>query len=686
MLEERIYNKPKQKLIYSKDSSLNFGLPQAGNEQSLLGLFKSNSSLSRSIRTSASSNLSNPLKSSAALIINQSGMSLPKEQTSQRQSLLSNIKIIPEEEEKIKFPGGNWSAASIISEVPKNQMDIKIRNIVHDYTNIDTNDYSYNIFSNLKSKKRVEHLDFVDEYEFFKTNKVKKTEEEVKNKIAELKQHLEDTKNEIYSKFSMKDEELIPLAQSDIDDVSNFYNGVFKIRDDDINDCIKNTVDIFNNCLNEVNAKINKLGLDLDKIGYLLEEEIKDLCDDKRKYINRFTEVKSSYYSRLINEIREIEKKIKEQSSKDLDEYILRWKNIKLNHYISELKKLLNSKEYADSQERADIIKDLKKAQEEIYLKRYNLIFGKLFSLDYELINTKNIQKIIKNFEEIVSEGEKILTSFIEKLMQNSEDTQNKTMIALEQFKKDESTISYDYNKDNHNEKKYNDYDELKSLDELIEKEINPIINKNKEDRTNYISKLNKYLDEYDDYINAVCEKILNIFLAVGKLYDEHKKSFHQSEKNYMVSYAKECDNDDNFINDKEEELKKISEEMKNCINKEELDKGLQDSFKVMDELQNEYREFFKKIDEIFNSHNGLITDEYHKYEMKAFLLFGLYNLDDRFAIEKRRNKESEFLSKKKEAEIAEEERIKEEEDAKEEEKTGEENGLLTLYATGGKI
>ena len=90
-----------------------------------------------------------------------------------------------------------------------------------------------------------------------------------------------------------------------------------------------------------------------------------------------------------------------------------------------------------------------------------------------------------------------------------------------------------------------------------------------------------------------------------------------------------------------------------------------------MDELENEYREFFKKIDEIFNSHNGLIKDEYHKYEIKAFLLFGLYNLDDRFAIDKRRKKESEFLSKKKEAEIAEEERIKEEEEAKEEEKTG---------------
>ena len=666
MLEERVYNQPKQKLIYSKDSSLNFGLQQSGKEAALLGLFKSNSSLSRSIRTSASSNISNPLKSSAALILNQSGASLPKEGSLALN--LSKIKIIPEEGEKMAFPLG---VSTIKSEVPKNQMDIKIRNIVHDYTNVDVNDYSYNLFSNLKSKKRMQHLDTVDDFEVWKTNKTRKSEEEVKNKIEELRQHLDDTKNEIYSKFSMKDEELIPMAQNDIDDVVKFYNGVFEVRDNNINDCIKESIDIFNNCSNEVNLRIIKLSTELDLIGYLLEEEIKALCDDKRNYINRFTEVKTSYYSRLINEIREIEREIKEKSNKDLEEYILRWKNVKLNHYIQELQKLLNSKEYADCQERADIIADLKKAQEEIYAKKYKLIFETLFNLDYEQINTKNIQKLMKDFEEIVAESEKILTSFIEKLLKNSEDTQNKTLEALEQFKRDESTISYDFTKDNHNEKKYNDYDDINNLDELIDKEINPIINKNKDDRTNYVNNLNKYLDEYDDYINAVCEKILNIFLTVGKLYDEHKKSLRNSEKNYMISYAKECDNDDNFIHDKEEELKKITEEMRTCINKEELDKGLEDSFKVMDELQNEYREFFKKIDEIFNSHDGLITDEYHKYEIKAFLLFGLYNLDERFAIEKRRNKESDFLSKKKEAEIAEEERIKEEEDAKEEEKTG---------------
>ena len=672
MLEERIFNKPKQKLLYSKDSSLNFGMKQSIQDSNLFGLFKSNSSLSRSLRTSASSNASNPLQSSAALILGQSNSSLPFDSSQKLGINFNKMKIIPEEE-KIKSGNDkfNISKAKLISEVPKNQMDIKIRNIIHDYINVDHSEYSYNILSNLKSKKRMQHLEVEDHYEVWKTQKITDTEDSVKQKVKDLKQYLDDTRNEIYSKFTMKDEELIPMIQKDIDDVIKFYNGVFGIRDKNIDECVKESLDIFNKCQSEVCFRIAKLGIDLDKVGFKLEEEIKEICEDKTKYINRFTEVKSNYYTRLINEIKETEKEIKEKSSKDLEEYILRWKNIKLNHYVSELKLLLNSKEYTDCEERALIIKELKKAQEEIYNKKYDLIIVQLFKLDYEKITKKNIQKMIKSLEQIVSEGDKILTDFIEKLVQDSNNTHNKSLAAIEKFKKDESTISYVFGKDNHNEKKYNDYDDINDLNGLIEKEIKPILEKNKQDRTNYISNLDKYLDEYDDYINAVCEKILNLFLTAGTLYDEHKISLKNSERNYLISYAKECDNDDNFIHDKEQELKKKSDEMKNCINKEELDKGLEESFKIMDEFEQEYRDFFKKIDDLFNSHPNLITDEYHKYELKAFLLFGLYNLEEKFAIEKRREKESEFLSKKKEAEIAEEERIKEEEDAKEEEKTG---------------
>ena len=69
MIAEKTYNKPKQKMVYSKDSSLNFGNQSNGSE--LFGYFKSSSALARSIRstTGASSTLGKPLQSTGAMII-----------------------------------------------------------------------------------------------------------------------------------------------------------------------------------------------------------------------------------------------------------------------------------------------------------------------------------------------------------------------------------------------------------------------------------------------------------------------------------------------------------------------------------------------------------------------------------------------------------------------------------------
>ena len=672
MIAEKTYNKPKQKMVYSKDSALNFGNQTSSSD--VFGFFKTSSALARSIRsttTGASSTIGKSLQSTGAMILNQSGRNTATNFFNQNNNISSKIMNKPSEEEKNKTYTNGWNLASIKSETPKNQMDIKIRNITHNYTDIDVNDYSYNIFSNLKSKKRMQNLDAIEFYEIWKTSYLKNVEENVKEKIKNLKEKLENTKKDIYSKFLMKDEELIPLTQNDIDNITNFFYNVLNKRKNNINECLKNILDDLTTCHQTSNFKINKLADDLDKIGFLLEEEIKEVSNEKKLYVQRFNDCKKSYYSRIMNEIKEFENELVEKSKKDLEDFVLRWKNIKLNNYVSQLQKLLQSKEYSDPEERTIIVQEIRQIQEEIYKKKYDLIFDQLFNLDYEQINTKNIEKINKKLENINSEGDKLFTQCIEKLMKNSEDIQNKSLAAFEKFKEDVSTISYDFTKDNHNEKKYNDYDDLKTLEELFEKEVDSVLNKNKEDRKNYIKNLNMYLEEYDEYINNVCEKIINIFLSVGKLYDEHKKDLKKSEKEYNIEYAKECDNDDNIIHDKEEELKKISEDMKNCINKEELDKGLENGFKIIDELEVEYREFFKKIDEIFNSHDGIITEQYHKYESKVFNIFGIYKEDNRYEIEKRRNKESEFLSKKKEAQIAEEERIKEEEEAKEEEKTG---------------
>ena len=670
MISERSYNKPKQKMIFSKDSSLNFGGQKIPSE--LLGHFKSSSSLARSIRSTstASSSLGKSLQSTGAMILEQQGKNTISN-FYPNNKWMSSSKKSPLEEEKNKTFSNGWQAETLKAETPKNQMDIKIRNIIHNYTDIDTNDFSYNVLSNLKSKKRMQNLDVVELYEIWKTKYLKDVEENIKKKISELKENLDNTKNEIYKNFTMNDTDLIPLIQADIDRISEFYYNVLNERQNSINDCLKNIMDDINTCYHNAHLKLVKLADDMDKIGYLFEEEIRDLINEKKQYIQRFNDVKKSYYTRIMNEIKSFENELVEKSKNDFNDFILRWKNIKLNNYVSKLQNLLRSKEYTDPEERALLVQEMKQIQEEAYKKKYRLIFENLFKLDYDDINTKHIEKIGKENEKITNETDKLYMQSIEKLNKNSKDIEDKSNEAFEKFKSDVSTINYIFGQDNHNEKKYNDYDDLNTLEELFQKEVNSVLDKNKNDRVNYILNLNKYLEEYEEFINSICEKIISIYLSVGKLYDEHKRDLKKAERNYMISYAKECDNDDNFIHEKELELKKISEEMKNCINKEELDKGLQDSFQIMDQLEGEYRDFFQKIDDIFNSHEGILTQEYHNYEKKIFNIFGIYPEDNLYEIDKRRNKESEFLSKKKEAQIAEEERIKEEEEAKEEEKTG---------------
>ena len=415
MISEKSYNKPKQKMVFSKDSSLNFGGQSIPSE--LLGRFKSSSSLARSIRsTTAASSTGKSLQSTGAMILEQPNKNTVSNFYPNKKWLSSNKS--PLEEEKNKTFSNGWQVKTMKSETPKNDMDIKIRNIIHNYTDIDTNDFSYNVLSNLKSKKRMQNLDVVEIYEIWKTKYLKQTEDNIKEKIAKLKEDLDSTKNEVYKHFTMKDEELIPLVQKDIDNISKFYFNVLKERENNINDCLKEILDDIATLYQNADLKLVKLADDMDKIGFLFEEEIRDLIKEKKQYIQRFNDVKKSYYTniqrfndvkksyytRIMNEIKQFEDELVQKSKKDLDDFILRWKNIKLNNYVSKLQNLLQSKEYKDPEERIILVQEMKQIQQDIYQKKFKLIFENLFGLDYDQINTKNIEKINKNLENITNE------------------------------------------------------------------------------------------------------------------------------------------------------------------------------------------------------------------------------------------------------------------------------------------
>ena len=328
MLAERnILNKPKQKLIYSKESNYNFSggdsSTHISGDPSILGLFKTSSALGKSIR-----NQNDPSKTFYP------NVKLPPISSSKNTSH-SNLKNLSTKnlgKTFTKFP--NTKLASFKTEANSNNLDIKIRNIIHDYTKIDVNDYTYNILTELRSKKREVNLDLLDDYELWKSQFWKEKENEIKEKINKLKEDLNNTKDEIYSKFNMENNKLIELIQNDIDDIQKLYENTLESRNNLIDKVLNENNVILNNTLKTVNLKVKELSKQLDKIGYLKEEEIESLSNNKNKYIEKLVTNKKDYYKRIINEIKEDENEIVSKSKEDLTKFKLRWKNVKLNNYL----------------------------------------------------------------------------------------------------------------------------------------------------------------------------------------------------------------------------------------------------------------------------------------------------------------------------------------------------------------
>ena len=49
--------------------------------------------------------------------------------------------------------------------VQSTSKDMIIKNIIHDYSNIDTNEMTYKILSELRKEKRIQNLDLLEDYE-----------------------------------------------------------------------------------------------------------------------------------------------------------------------------------------------------------------------------------------------------------------------------------------------------------------------------------------------------------------------------------------------------------------------------------------------------------------------------------------------------------------------------------------
>ena len=481
----------------------------------------------------------------------------------------------------------------------------------------------------MKEDKRANHLDHLDEFMVWRQNFFKSIDEKIERNIEKLVSQLKAKKNEMNEQFEIPDDILVKFIYNDINQVEFKYKDIFKKRKFDIEN-IYNMLNKFEeDRLYTSENYIGKLKKDLNEIGYFLEYEVDELIKERLVELNKLYNEKKSYFKEFFEDIEKKETILIEQAEINFSAYVKKWKRIRLNFFITETQKSLNSPEFSDPIERYQLLENLKADQEKIYKERVFLV-EKITKLHHDDLNTKNMEHYLKKLEKIYNDAQNIYDSHTHKLLENSEIIYNNSLQEIESFKLKVKTINYEFETEN-------------GLEELINKEIIPLVNKEKDERKEYLSKIIAFLEDYDEYTNSCVLSTLNIFKDIGVKNDLHKKNLSDCEKKYLLDLAKEADEDENQLYEMEEKLKKILEELKNAIHKDVCDKNLRAVFEVMDQMEKQYRGFFEIMEKLLSSHDKRLTDVFKAYENNILSIFWIFIEERVEEIKKRRNEESEF-------------------------------------------
>ena len=97
-----------------------------------------------------------------------------------------------------------------------------------------------------------------------------------------------------------------------------------------------------------------------------------------------------------------------------------------------------------------------------------------------------------------------------------------------------------------------------------------------------------------------------------------------EEEKKFDLSIAARGDEMDDRVDDLEENYKKEVDRLKRSITLEQLESRLQESFKILDKIEVEYRSYSDDTLKILNSHGNIIKNTFETYLVKVGEKFGL--------------------------------------------------------------
>lgn len=278
--------------------------------------------------------------------------------------------------------------------------ELIVRNLKHDYLNVESNENSYNIQRIKRLNQRAFHFDKLEEYEYWRELSLKELKNKYNLQINQCEDNIKSTRMNFLIEYELSKEILEEMELKDIKEIEDRLNKEISKRQLEIKDSKK----ITDNYIKEANLTFGKYHTNLkEKLidnGYLLSEEIEVMIDKKITEINEIITNSNSEIEEKYEKISNFDEKVQKELILNLRIFIKKWKNVKLNKFLLLLKSKLNGKDVVENEILSNIIKDLNKDLVFFYNERMKIVMN-VYNFKSDCISMNEIELSLKSIDDI---------------------------------------------------------------------------------------------------------------------------------------------------------------------------------------------------------------------------------------------------------------------------------------------
>ena len=309
------------------------------------------------------------------------------------------------------------------------------------------------------------------------------------------------------------------------------------------------------------------------------------------------------------------------------------WRKLKHDESLELFMAEMEKREYNNPEDRNALYAEFKIVQQRVFEQR-KIVFMDMENMPVETVTKAMFEKYIENLKGIHEKANEAYDHMTESLVAHHKDLKNKLMAIREGLR--QQLVFYGA-----------DLPEDESIENIIERDCQPIIDKIVNNNQKLLSDVIKVIEENDTRAHEFLMNLAQFYQKFGELNDDLDKRQRQEDNNYKLAAAKLEDDNDEKLEELTTELERRKKNLRQALHHIKLDECLEIAFQQLDVIETEYRKLHADNEELAASHPGKILSFYEEIEAKTAELFKLMPESKREEFEKKYREDAEARAKK---------------------------------------